>query len=290
MAKPTLSYLDYLREAFHANPAVPGMGAVPVNKLALTGAFILGFANPGFWFAAAALETTYLYALSTSERFQKVIQGKYLGVVKQEESERIHAMILSLDKPAADRLNALNANLAEVNRLMDMDGGQMEFVKETRQRTLGQLPTLFLRLLVTRKLVQQNLAMTDSGTLQDKADSMRRQLAKPDLTEALTKSIKGNLELLEKRLEMLGRARENLELIEMELNRIENQVQLVREEMAINRGPDAITSSIDRINSTLGETEAWMSTHSEFLSRISGQEEYSPAAAAVMPPANPEQQ
>jgi hypothetical protein len=280
MAKPNLSYLDYLREAFHATPPVPGMGALPVNKLAMAGAFILGFANPGFWFAGAAIETVYLYALSTSERFQKVVQGKHLGVVKQEESDRINAMILSLDKASAERLNALNAELNEVNRLMDMDSGKIDFISETRAKTLGQLPTLFLRLLVTRRLVRENLEMTDSAKLQGKAFELRKQLEKPDLSEALTRSIKGNLEILERRLEMLSRARENLELIEMELNRIENQVQLVREEMAINRTPDAVTASVDRINATLGETEEWMSSHSEFFSRIGGQEEFSP----VLPP------
>lgn len=272
MTLPVLSYFDYLREAFHANPRIPGLGSIPINKLALAGIGILGLANPGFWFAGIALETTYLYCLSTSPRFQKVVQSKHLGNIKSDEAEKIHAMILSLDKWSAERLNGLNVNLNEVNRLMEMDS-QMEFIRESKQRTLAQLPTLFLRLLVTRKLVQQNLERTNIGKLEKSLENLKKQLEKPDLTEALAHSIKGNLDILERRRETLQRAGENLELIEMELNRIENQVQLVREEMAINRSPDSISSSVDRINSTLGETEEWMNSHSEFFTRISGSEE-----------------
>ena len=90
------------------------------------------------------------------------------------------------------------------------------------------------------------------------------------------KSLRGNIEIKQKRLENIGRAEENNQLVEMELNRIENQVQLIREEIALNRSPEAISAGIDRINSTLGETEAWVNTHSDFLNRIGGNDQLLP--------------
>jgi len=63
MARPVLSFFDYIVEAFNASPNIKGLGPIPINKMAVAGAFILGFANPGFWFAGAALEMGYLYFL-----------------------------------------------------------------------------------------------------------------------------------------------------------------------------------------------------------------------------------
>jgi hypothetical protein len=289
MAKPVLSFLDYLSEAFHASPIVPGLGPFPVNKLALGGAFILGFANPGFWAVGAALEMLYLYSLSTNSRFQKYVQSKYMTVVQKDKSEKINAMIMSLDKESTDRLNQLNQNLAEVNRLMEMDSsGSVDFVKENKQRTLSQLPVMFLKLLVTKNLANQSLLRTDGEALKKQVIDLSEQAKDKTISEALSRSIHGTLEILEKRLENLKRAREQLQIIEMELNRIENQVQLVREEIAINRSPESITSSLDRISSTLSETEQWMDNHREFFSRM-GTTAETPAVTPAATESEPQQ-
>lgn len=273
MAKPPLSFLDYLSEAFHESPPIPGMGKMPVNKLACFGAVMLGFVNPGFWFAGAALEMGYLYMLSTDTKYQKVIQSRRINVVPIDKTAKINAMIMSLDKESADRLDQINLNLSEVKRLMDMDStsGAGDFMKESKQQTLEQLPILFLKLLVAKNLSLESLKRTNHDRLVKQSQDLKKQFESPDLSEALSRSIRGTLDILEKRLENLGKAKENLQLIEMELNRIENQMQLVREEVALNRTPEGISSSIDRINLTLNETEEWISTHSEFLSRISGE-------------------
>ncbi len=290
MAKPVLTFLDYVSEAFNASPIIKGLGPMPVNKLACVGAFFLGFVNPGFWFTGAALEMGYLYFLSTDANFQKYAQGKRMNVVHQDKANRINAMIMSLDKESTDRLNSLNANLSEVNRFMDLDStGSIEFIKDTKQKTLGQLPVLFLKLLVTKNLSNQSLKRTNTEELKVRIEELGRQLNDPNIGEALSRSVRSNLEIYEKRFENLKKAKENLQVIEMELNRIENQVQLVREEMALNRTPESITSSIDRINSTLGETEQWMDTHSEFFNRMSVDSPEAPRTHSIPQSVTPEE-
>ncbi len=270
MAPPPLGFMDYLWAAFDVRWDIPGLGKMPINKMALAGVAILGLANPGFWFIGAALEVTFLWMTSTDPRFQKYVAANRMNVVAASKNERLQAMMAALDRESTKRLETLNLNLSEINRLMDMSTeGTVTFVKETKQQTLAQLPTFFLKLLVTRRLICQSLERTDVDKLKTEIKDLTRQLDTPDLSEALGKSLRGTIEIQQRRLDNIRRAQENLKLVEMELNRIENQVQLIREEIALDRSPDAITAGIDRINATLGETEQWMDTHSEFFSRIS---------------------
>jgi hypothetical protein len=78
------------------------------------------------------------------------------------------------------------------------------------------------------------------------------------------------MEIQQKRLDNLANARENELLVEMELQRIESQLALVREEIALDSSPEGLSSNIDRINTTLGETQDWLNTHSDFLRKLSG--------------------
>lgn len=286
MAKPPIGFWEYIAEAFHLRYPVPGMGALPLNKMGVVGSIALGLLNPGFWFLGAGLELGYLWMLSTDPRFQKYIQSRRMNLIEQDKSVRINEMIRSLDKASVARLEALNRNLAKINELMDINSeGAMQFVRETQQKTLSQLPVMFVKLLFTQRLISESLEHTDAGKLKKEIRDLEKQLAAGDIGEALMKSLRGNIEIKQKRLENIGRAEENNQLVEMELNRIENQVQLIREEIALNRSPEAISAGIDRINSTLGETEAWVNTHSDFLNRIGGNDQLLPGEEpAYIPP------
>jgi hypothetical protein len=276
MAKPHLTFIDYLTEAFAASPNVKGLGPIPVNKLFLAGVFILGFANLGFWFVGLALELVYLWMLSTNSRFQKYVQAKRMNVVEGSKTERINAMISTLEPAARKRLEQLNKHLKEIADLMDFNAeGAIGFVRETKLQTLNQLPSVFLKLLVSRQLMLDSLGRTDAHKIKEEIKDLTRQLDVPDISEAMTRSLRGSLEIQSRRLDNVQRAQENLRLIDLELSRIENQVELVREEIALDRSPEGLTANIDRINSTLDETNQWMNTHSDFFSRLGGNEEFS---------------
>ena len=290
---PQLGYGDYLSEAFQASPVIKGMGPVPVNKVFLAGAFILGFANIGFWFLACALEFIYLYYLSTDPRFQKWVQAKGLKVVDVSRSEQINAMIANMDAASKKRLQTLKSNLDEITRLMNIDSmGAPDFMKETKERTLQQLSDVFLRMLFSKRVINESLQNTDADKIKREAKELSQQLQDPGVSDAMSRSLQANLEIQERRLENVKKAEENLALVEMEMKRIENQVQLIREEVAINRSPEALSSTLDRIGNTLSETEAWINTHSDFFSKVAGNDDQSPispalkvSAPSVTPPA-----
>ena len=284
MAQEPLGYLDYLGEAFQAAPVVKGMGTVPVNKVFLAGAFILGFANPGFWALAAALEILYLYFLSTHPAFQKYVQARRLKIVDASRAEKINSMILSLDSASKKRLNQLNANLSEITRLMNIDSDSASsFMRETKQRTLQQLSDLFLRMMFSKRVINDSLQNTDADKIKREAKDLAIQIQGPGVSEALGRSLRANLDIQERRIENIKKAEENLALVEAELKRIENQVQLIREEVAINRSPEALSSTLDRIGNTLSETEAWMNTHSDFFSKVAGSGDELPVPIPAMP-------
>ncbi|MFZ2961108.1 MAG: hypothetical protein WA705_29875 [Candidatus Ozemobacteraceae bacterium] len=269
MPKQPVTFADYLSEAFHASYVFKGLGAVPVNKVGLAGMGILGCAFPGFWFVGAAAEVGYLWLLSTDERFQKYVRSKRNAVIETDKSMKMNAMISNLDPESVRRLNNMNANLAEVTRLMDMDSdGSTNFARESKLQNLNQLSVLFLRLLYSKRVISDSLQRTDVERIKREIKDISRQLEAPNLGEALARSLSGNLAIQERRLENIKKAEENLQVVNMELQRIENQLQLIREEVAINRSPEALTSSIDLISSTMNEAEDFMSRYSHLFSNI----------------------
>jgi hypothetical protein len=66
----------YLSAAFTARPRVPGLGAIPVNLLALAGFGIVGLANPAFWFLGLGLEAAYLFGLASNSRFREIVDAR----------------------------------------------------------------------------------------------------------------------------------------------------------------------------------------------------------------------
>ena len=267
--KPTFS--DYLSEAFNLHMNLSGLGSVPMNKLFVFGSLLLGFGNPGFWFLGAGVEAVYLWFLSSNPRFHKYVDGKRLKKIQESRSKAISQMIGSLEPELQKRLQKLNAGLAEIKRLMNWTSdGSSEFLNESKRNTLNQLPAIFLKLLKTKHLMRESLHTVNPTDINKKINVLKKRLEAAEVSPAIAKSLNGNIDLLQKRLDNLEKAKENDVLVEMELQRIENQIDLVREEIAIDSSPEGLSSNIDVINNTLGETEDWMNTHSDFLKKLSG--------------------
>jgi hypothetical protein len=264
-------YSDYINEAFNAGLDVKGMGEVPLNKLFVLGTFIMGFGNPGFWFLGIALEMIYLYYLSTNPRFQRYVESKQYENIEKSRNSKLQEIVASLELPLQTRLNKLNSNLSEINKLMNWNLDQTSsFLNQSKQETLNHLPTIFLKLLKTKQLIQESLARTKPEEIKKEINKLEQQIKAPNINPALEKSLMGNIEIQKRRLQNFSNARENEMLVEMELQRIESQLSLVREEIALDSSPEGLSSNIDRINSTLGETQDWLNTNSDFLRKLSG--------------------
>jgi hypothetical protein len=218
-----------------------------------------------------ALEIVYLYFLSTNPRFQRYVESKQYANIQQSRNHKLQEIVSSLDTPLQARLSKLNSNLAEINKLMNWNLDESSgFLNQSKQETLNHLPTIFLKLLKTKQLIQESLARTKPEEINKELRKFEQQLKAPNISPALERSLQGNMEIQRKRLDNLANARENEMLVEMELQRIESQLALVREEIALDSSPEGLSSNIDRINTTLGETQDWLNTHSDFLRKLSG--------------------
>ena len=263
-------YSDILIEAFNAGLIIKGMGEIPVNKLFILGSFILGLSNPGFWFLGLALEFIYLWFLTTNPRFQNYVQAKKLSEISESRSAKMNELVASLTPDNHSRLKRLNANLADINKLMTWNTDQGSgFMNQNRQETLSQLPSIFLKLLKTKQLIEESLQRTKENEINGEIRKLEQQL-KDNVSPALAKSLNSNLEIHRKRLENLGVAKENEMLVEMELQRIENQLKMVRDGIPLDSSPEGLSSHIDQITNYLGETQAWINSNSDFLRKLSG--------------------
>lgn len=282
MAGEALTYWDFVKAAFYRRVRLPLLGAMPVNQMALAAIGLLGFVNPGFWFLGAALELAYLGALSSSERFQKLVEGERLVARQRGWEASVQRAFAQLPPTAQLRYQALLGRCARILGITT-SAGQTGMLSGLRAGTLNQLLWLFLRLLSSRELILTTLAQVDEGELGADVARLEQRLAGVGEGSPLARSLQATLEIQKKRLENLAAARVNLAVVEAELERIEQQVRLIEEESAVAGGPDVLSARLDAVSSTLLETSRWMDQHAEFFRSLGGEEEVAPMALPRLP-------
>ncbi len=269
MAEEPLPYGEYLKAAFRRGVPLPGLGRMPLNQMGLVAFLLLGFANPGFWFLGAALEVAYLFALSTSRRFQKLVEGERLLRRRLGFEEQVRGAVAALPETARERYRRLLRECGAILGITQtVDQERLGTLQDLRAGGLNQLLWLFLRLLTSRELIVANLSQVDRRSVEADVEHVRQRLAQAPPDSALARSLQGTLEIQLKRLENLTRAGTSLEVIDAELDRIEQQVRLIREESAVSGGPEFLSARLDAVTSTLAETSRWMDQHAEFLGSL----------------------
>lgn len=275
MAPRSLGYRDYLKAAFYRKVDVPSLGLLPLNLMGLGVFAVLGLANPGFWLLGAAAEVAYLFGLSASRRFQKLVHGEELLEAQEAWEGKVTATVDRLSAPSRDRYRRLLGQCRLILGLSEsLDADSLGNYRDLRSRSLNQLLWIFLRLLTSRELIADNVSDLDRKALEEEAAKLERRLADVDAEKhaALARSLNGTLAITKKRLENLGRASGNLDVIDAELLRIEQQVELIREESAVTGSPELLSARLDAVSSTMGETSRWMDEHAEFFGSLVGEE------------------
>ena len=274
MARKALTYWDYVKAAFHRHIKVPLLGGMPVNKMALGVFAVLGIANPGFWFLGAAVEVAYLGVLSSSSRFQRLVQGERLLEQAQSHDAHVERAFQRLGHSAQMRYRTLVDKCRQILGLAEPQGGS-EVLQGLRTGNLNELLWLFMRLLTSRELIQSTRARANRDQLQEDIASLRERTKAAEAGSPLVRSLQATLAIQEKRLENLDSAGLNLAVVDAELERIEQQVRLLREESAISGGPEMLSARLDAVSSTLTETSRWMDQHSDLFSSLDADEEMS---------------
>jgi hypothetical protein len=280
MAGEPLSYLDYVKAAWHYRPRLGWLGHMPVNQMALVVFGLLGVVNPGFWLLAVAGEVAYLGFLASSASFQKLIQGQRLLQRQVGWEERIRKVAAALSAESQARYRRL---VGQCGLILGMSEQAVQeslgSLNDMRAGGLNQLLWLFLRLLSSREMIVGNLAQLDGEALEADVGRLKARLTTTLPETPLARSLQATLDIQSKRLENLNRARAFVDVIDAELERIEQQVRLIREETAVGGGPEALSSRLDAVTSTMAETSRWMDQNADLLGMLSADD----AEVAALP-------
>lgn len=286
MAAPRLGYLDYVKAAFRRRVRVRGLGSMPVNAMALGVFAVLGIANPGFWLLGAAAELTYLLALSSNPRFQKLVDAERLLDAQSGWEDRVQGEVEKLGKPNRERYQSVLDQCRRILGLSEtLDGSGLGGVRGLRSTSLNQLLLIFLRLLRSRELIAENLQGVSGREIEQDAERIRTRLAEVDREKdaALARSLQGTLEIQERRLANLERAGTSLAVIDAELARIEQHVELIREESAVSGKPEALSDRLDAVTNAMSETTRWMADNAEFFGSLGADDTAVPSDLPRLP-------
>ncbi len=230
--------LRYLKAAFLLRADLPGLGAVPLNVLAVLGIAVAGLWHPGLWVAGAGLELGYLLFLGGSRRFQAVIDAQHLVLARQAALEREQLLLVRLPEDLQVRHRRLQDTITRaLGRLTESN---LPPVVRSREQVLRQLGWSHLKLLVAQQhLLDDGLIATRRPANRRGANAddpaarladLERELADPAISVEVRQAKEQTRDLLVKRVAARDRANAQLDRILAEVERIETQVTLVFEQ------------------------------------------------------------
>lgn len=257
-----MAFLRYVREAFNARPW--GMW-IPPNWIALGAFALLGLLDWPFWIIGAGVEMGYLLFLSSSARFQRLVDSKDAFAQKKDSQKQISSLLARLSTEDQNRYRKLELRCQNViQQQPEISTGDLQ----TQADGLGKLLYVYLRLLVTRSGILRVLDGGD-GAASTKSIDMRVSEVKSQLDAAtspdLQKSLTDQLDILAERKKRRSEAHDKLQFIEAELTRIVEQVELIREGLVVTSDPGALSRKIDTVGQTLGSTTQWIKQQQELF-------------------------
>jgi hypothetical protein len=273
-----MAFLRYVKEAFNARPW--GMW-IPPNWIGLGAFGILGFENYGFWILGAGLELGYLLVLSTSKRFQYVVDAKDKYASKLTAQQQIHNLLVRLDASDQNRYRQLEARCQKV---LEYQQDHSAIDLQVQAEGLGKLLFVYLRLLLTRQGILRVLEGSSTQSIDIRILDVNRQLQNAG-TDDLQRSLTDQLAILTERKSRHTEARQKLQFIEAELSRIQEQVELIREGMVVTTDPAQLSRRIDQVGDTLGNTNQWIKQQQELLGETEELLEEAPPVVLEVPPA-----
>ncbi|MCL6590624.1 MAG: hypothetical protein K6U80_11770 [Firmicutes bacterium] len=260
----SLGFFDYVKAAFNWKVKLKGLGFLPLNKLLVAGFAILGFGHPGFWFLGMAYEIAYLLFVSGSERFQRLVQGIQLQETQADMAKRQAELLAALDKPSQERYRRFTQACNDLLQITKSNPGAIG-IEGIQAGDLNQLLGIFLRLLHSRQKIRRILSQTTREALEQEIQDLSAKLAKEPEASPAYRSLKGTLEIQNRRLENRNRAEESLKVAENELDRIEKQAVLITEETMVTSDPEVLSIRLDGVIQSLQGTTRWMSEQGEFF-------------------------
>jgi len=262
MADQPLGFFDYVKAAFNQEVNFPGLGHLPLNKILLGTGFVLGLANPGFWFLTLGLEVLYLWGMSSNPNYQKLVAISKKQVKDEAWEQKQYSLLSNLDQDSRGRYHRL---LDKCAAIIKISGTEKNKIYDYQSAGLNQLVWMFLKLLSSRRKMENMLSGTSRETVENEIRDLSAKIANEPEGSALQRSMQGTLEIQKRRLENLIKAKENLRVVEAELDRIEKQVTLLNEEASVTSDPDLLSVRLDNVMTSLSSTSQWMSEQGDMF-------------------------
>ncbi len=249
---------SYLWAAFKARPL--GM-PIPPNWFGLAAFGLLGaFVSPGFWVLGAGLEIAYLYTLSKSERFRRVVDAEaYID----DPAERGYRELLDALLPEQRaRQHAIEAQSAELLRLLERSP-----LMSSHAGSLEQLVWLHLRLLAARTAIARvvQTASQEHLRLRAAAEEIDARLTDVNMGQELRRSLEQQRAVIDARQSAHTDAGRRQEHIDAELVRIEQQIALIREQTLLATNEEHLGHALDALTSSFNEANRWLGGQRDLL-------------------------
>jgi hypothetical protein len=235
--------MRYLWHAFFARPDVPLL-RVPWNALAVAAGLVGGWFDPAIWGVTAAGEFIYLLTMASNAGFQKWIDERRVVALRRDTNESRDRLLSNVGGAARQRYKKIEDKRERLDQLYRETAPDDDLFVDSNRDALSKLTFLFLRLLVS----QRNLIIapnSDARDLQKQIDTLEREVAAPQLSEAARESKQATLDLLRGRLENIEARATSLAEIEADLARIETQFDLALETATLRGRPAAISVGVD---------------------------------------------
>ena len=251
----------YLKAAFLVGVDVPALGRIPVNALGTAVVTILGFVEPSLWLAGLGLEVALVSSLAFNPRFQKVIDAQSGKRLLEDSRTKREALIAALPQELRARLRTLENTSARILSIYQTLGVEPDLLTGT-QSSLNKLQWIYLKLLIARTHLTNELGAESESSLQQRIHQMQQTApAQTGPSTALQRSQEATLAILQRRLENLQNRDRILRENESDLARIEAQVELMRENAAIEGKPASVETEIE-LASDLAEPDLYGSQSS----------------------------
>lgn len=246
--------LRYLKAAFFVREHIPLLGPLPVNVLAVAAFAVLGFGHPAFWLLGLLGETAYLWAVSSSTRFRKLVDAIESAATAAVGEKKIFAITDQLNQENLARHSTLHHQLAAV----ELAYGRFSPDDPTTRANLDnfrELESAFVRLLAASQHITETNGRANDAELGDDLRELEAELAANRLSATARASKEATLELLRKRQNASRQRAETLAEIESDIERIEAQFSLAVESSAIRAKPEELHFDVDLTSRMITTTE-----------------------------------
>lgn len=261
---------NYLKAAFFIREKVPLLGDVPVNVMAVVGFIALGFGQPAFWLLGALGETAFLWMLSGSPRFRKVVDALELKADHQRQDEKREEFIAKLTPPYRERYASLEDRFNQVRDYYQKfaDG---DFTAEENVKNLETLESVFLRLLIAKQHLASPHRETDIELIKERIAELDQELSdRSRMTRAAVESRRNTRDLLEKRLSVFEKRGQAIDEIDADLDQIEAQFQLAADSATIRAKPSDTKLDLDLASNMMTTPEYLMLGEDSEFDLVSG--------------------